>query len=67
MKSFSLNYQKQRLEYFKAQKAKYERKLKHHQSLKPSAVYNAKSLENVCSEFSSIISFYDDAIKAFSE
>lgn len=67
MKIVALNYQEQRLEYFKAQKAKYERKLKFHQSLKPNAVYDARMLEDKCSEFGSIICFYDDAIKTFSE
>ena len=64
MKIIAQTYKEARLEYFKEQKEKYERKLEVYKKKKPSTMYSALDLHNICSECGWLINFYADAIKA---
>lgn len=65
MKIISLNYEQQRLEYFKQRKAECERKLEWYQNRKTVGSMDECMRHEKCSEYGAKISFYADAIKAF--
>ena len=61
----ALNYEQQRIEYFRKRKAECERKLEWYKNRKTvRAVDEALRLDK-CSEYGKKISFYSDAIKVF--
>lgn len=65
MKIVALNYEQQRLEYFKQRKAECEQKLEWYKNRKTVGHMDEMLRHEKCSEYGAKINFYADAVKAF--